>query len=66
MKNKFPQYIIDNHDKNSLINTNYQLPGYVMLKFRDKNSNIDEAYNILKILLNSKEWNVTTFYTDII
>jgi hypothetical protein len=29
-----------------------------MIKFRDKASNIDETYNILKIGLSAKEWNV--------
>jgi len=29
-----------------------------MLKFRGKDTDIDQAYNILKLTLNSKEWNV--------
>ena len=29
-----------------------------MLKFRGKDSDIDQSYNILKVALNAKEWTV--------
>jgi hypothetical protein len=57
-KNNLPRYIIDNHDSNYIDSVNYMLPNYTMIKFRDKGSNIDESYNIFKMILNSRDWNV--------
>ena len=36
----------------------YNYPSYIMLKFRGKESNIDDAYNYFKMIIKSGEWNV--------
>ncbi len=61
-KTSLPNYIIENFTPDELISINYSLPKYIMLKYRGKESNIDQSYSILKIALNSKEWNVKLFY----
>jgi hypothetical protein len=58
LKGNLPKYILENFAASEITSVNYQLPDYSMLKFRGKDSNIDENYNILKIALNSKEWEV--------
>ncbi len=57
-KASLPKYIIDNLSVSDIAATYYQLPKYIMLKFRGKDLNIDQTYNILKMVLTSKEWNV--------
>lgn len=58
LKNNLPKYILDNYSPGELQATNYNLPKYTMIKFRDKLSNIDEAYNVMKINLSGREWKV--------
>jgi len=58
LKSSLPTYIIENISSSEITATNYLLPKYLMIKFRGKESDIDQAYNILKLALNSKEWNV--------
>ena len=53
-----PNYILENFSPEQLSLVSYTLPKYAMIKFRGKDSNIDQSYNIFKIGLNSKEWNV--------
>ncbi len=57
-KSYLPNYIMENIPSSEIAATTYQLPKYFMVKFRGKDSDIDQAYNILKLTLNSKEWNV--------
>ena len=54
----FPFYIIDNFDSNDTIFKLYDLPKYAMIKFKGTGNDIDLSYNILKVALNSTEWNV--------
>jgi hypothetical protein len=58
LKNNLPLYVSLNYSNNEIEGSNYHLPGYIMIKFRSKEGNIDEAHEVLKIALNSKEWNV--------
>jgi hypothetical protein len=58
LKSSLPTYILENISSSEIAATNYLLPKYLMIKFRGKESDIDQAYNILKLALNSKEWNV--------
>lgn len=57
-RNKLPQYVIDFYFPQELNSALYQFPNYVMLKFRGKESNIDDAYNHMKMIINRREWNV--------
>lgn len=57
-KASLPTYIVENIPSQDIASTFYQLPRYLMLKFRGKDSNIDQAHNILKMVISSKEWNV--------
>jgi hypothetical protein len=36
-----------------------------MLKFREKHTNIDEAYNYFKMIIKSTEWNVKNKFNKI-
>ena len=38
--------------------SHYIYPNHSMIKFRGKNSNIDDAYNYFKMIMNAREWNV--------
>lgn len=51
-------YILENVPQNEIQTARFNLPEYIMLKFRSKDSNIDEAYNIFQIGLKGKEWTV--------
>jgi hypothetical protein len=57
-KSYFPTHITDNIPSIEIASSNYQLPKYTMLKFRGKESDIDQAHNIFKMAINAKEWNV--------
>ena len=57
-KSNLPNYVIENLSPEEISSSNYRLPKYIMIKFRAKESNIDQSYNILKIALNGKEWKV--------
>ena len=59
-RNKLPQYVIDLYFPQEINPSLFQFPNYLMLKFRAKDSNIDEAFNYLKMILNSRDWNVKT------
>ncbi len=58
-RKRLPQYIIDFYFPKEINPSLFQYPSYIMLKFRGKDSNIDECYNYLKMILNTREWNVT-------
>jgi hypothetical protein len=60
-KSTLPTYVIENFPSDVLATSIYKLPKYVMIKFRGKDYNIDKAYDILKISLNGREWNVKIF-----
>lgn len=57
-RNRVPQYIIDFYQPQEINPSLYQIPNYVMLKFRAKDSNIDDAYQKFKMILGGKDWNV--------
>jgi hypothetical protein len=63
IKSNIPKYLLENFDSN-YINSTYMLPAYTMIKFRDKNRNIDESNNILKLILSSRDWNVYQFHIE--
>lgn len=57
-KKQLGRYILENIPMNEIQSINLRLPKYVMLKFRSKDANIEETYNVLKIAMNPKDWNV--------
>jgi hypothetical protein len=57
-----PKYITENISYDEIQIARFNFPKYIMLKFRNKGSNIDEAYNIMKINMKAKEWNVKIYY----
>jgi hypothetical protein len=60
-KSGLPLYITENFSSQQILNSSYNLPKYTMIKFKSKESNIDEVYSILKIALGAREWNVIVF-----
>jgi hypothetical protein len=57
-KSDLPVYITENFSCQQLASCSYTLPKYTMIKFKNKEYDIDQVYNILKIAMNAKEWNV--------
>lgn len=57
-RTKLPQYVIDLYFPQEVNPQLFQFPNSVMIKFRSKEGNIDEAYSYLKMILSGKEWNV--------
>ena len=57
-KQNLPRYILDSIPANEISINSYQLPTYLMIKFRGQDSDIDKCYEILQIALKAKEWNV--------
>jgi hypothetical protein len=57
-RSSLPIYIIENFPPDVLASSTYRLPKYIMIKFRGKESDIDQTYNLLKIALKGMEWNV--------
>jgi hypothetical protein len=62
LKSFLPTYIYENISSSDIAATYYLIPKYLMIKFRGKESDIDQTYNILKLALNSKEWSVKFYH----
>lgn len=46
------------------MNSMYKLPEYTMIKFRDKEGDIDKSYEVLKLGINAKEYNMSFKQAD--
>lgn len=55
-----PPYITEYFSKDELIESNYTLPEYIMIKFRGKGSNIEQAYEVFKMALKLQDWKVNS------
>ena len=50
-----PQYMKDNFSSNDLQSSNYSLPSYAMIKFKDKHFDMNKSNEILSLAIKSKE-----------
>ena len=53
-----PQYMKDNFSSNELQSSNYSLPSYVMIKFKDKQFDMNKSNEILTLAIKSKEYDM--------
>lgn len=53
-----PNYLTENLSNTEFNSITYNLPKYIMIKFKGKHDNIDLSYDILKLALNNKDWDV--------
>jgi hypothetical protein len=53
-----PQYMKDNFSSNDLQSSNYSLPSYAMIKFKDKHFDMNKSNEILSLAIKSKEYNI--------
>ena len=53
-----PQYMKDNFSSNDLQSSNYSLPSYAMIKFKDKQFDMNKSNEILSLAIKSKEYDI--------